>query len=82
MKVDLRKEGSNIVWRVVDTGKGIPKEEIKQGLQTLLHDKEMQDRFGTSPREGVRQKPGGRHKIHSEEGKGTTVEIMISGGQG
>ncbi|MDQ7038524.1 MAG: ATP-binding protein [Aquificota bacterium] len=82
VKVDLRKEGSNIVWRVVDTGKGIPKEEISKVFKPFYTTKRYGTGLGLPLAKRFVRNLGGDIRIHSEEGKGTTVEIMISGGQG
>jgi two-component system NtrC family sensor kinase len=80
--ISLVKKGNNVVWRVKDTGRGIPPQEIEKVFRPFYTTKKYGTGLGLPLARRFIRNLGGDIRIHSEEGKGTTVEIIINGGQG
>ncbi len=78
----LAKSGSQIIWRVRDTGPGIPEEEMEKIFKPFYTTKRYGTGLGLTLAKRFVKNLGGDIKIISKKGVGTTVEIKISGGQG
>ena len=82
VRIDLGRKGNSIVWMVSDTGKGIPRKDLEKVFRPFYTTKKYGTGLGLPLARRFVRNLGGDIRIHSEEGKGTTVEIIISGGQG
>lgn len=81
VKVSLFKENGNVIWRVEDTGPGIPKKDMDKVFKPFYTTKRYGTGLGLPLARRFIRNLGGDIKIYSEEGKGTTVEIILSGGR-
>ncbi len=77
VEVSLSKENSYIVWRIKDSGVGIRKEDIPKVFKPFYTTKPYGTGLGLSLAKRLIKGAGGDIKIHSEEGRGTLVEITI-----
>ncbi len=81
VRIVLKKENGNIVWRIQDNGKGIPEEEIEKVFKPFYTTKKYGTGLGLPLARRFVRNLGGDIKIYSSEGKGTTVEIYLNGGK-
>ena len=78
--VTLTRNDGQIIWRIRDTGPGIPREEIEKIFKPFYTTKKYGTGLGLPLAKRFIRNLGGDIKILSEEGRGTTVEITVSGG--
>ncbi len=72
-----KKEGYNLVFRVVDNGKGIPDNEITKVFVPFFTTKSEGTGLGLAICEKVVAKHNGSIEVKSEEGKGTEVIVKL-----
>lgn len=71
------KEGEVVVFRVSDTGRGIAAEKLPYFFDREFTDKEGGTGLGTAHVHAVARQHGGRARVESQVGRGTTVEMWI-----
>ena len=81
VRVYLGSEKGKIRWRITDNGRGIPEEEIANIFKPFYTTKPYGTGLGLPLARRFIRNLGGDIEVKSEEGKGTTVEIYISGGR-
>lgn len=79
VETDEDSSGGFVVVRIVDNGKGIPKEHINRVFEPFFTTKGTGKGtgLGLSVSLGIIQKHEGTIEIESEEGKGTTVAVLL-----
>ena len=78
VKVTVGEENGEVVFSVSDDGCGIHPEKLPRFFDRhFTHGKEGGTGLGTAHARAVAEKHGGQAKVHSEIGKGTTVELRI-----
>ena len=76
---DEDSSGSFVVTRISDTGKGIPKENIQRIFEPFFTTKGTSKGtgLGLSVSLGIVRKHSGSVDVESEEGRGTTVTVLL-----
>jgi signal transduction histidine kinase len=79
VETDEDSSGGFVQIRVVDSGKGIPKEHINRVFEPFFTTKGTGKGtgLGLSVSLGIVQKHEGTIEIESEEGKGTAVTVLL-----
>jgi signal transduction histidine kinase len=75
--VVLDQEGSTIVIRVSDTGKGIPRENISRVFDPFFTTKNSGTGLGLSVVLRIVRTYNGKIEVESEEGKGTVFSVFL-----
>ncbi len=78
VEIKLERANGNIVWKVKDSGPGIPKEELERVFKPFYTTKDYGTGLGLPLARRLMRNMGGDVRIYSEPGKGTTVEIYIN----
>ena len=78
IEIKLERANGNIVWKVKDSGPGIPEEELDRVFKPFYTTKDYGTGLGLPLARRLMRNMGGDVRIYSEPGKGTTVEIYIN----
>ena len=79
VEIRLERVNGSVVWRIRDSGPGIPEEDMEKVFKPFYTTKEYGTGLGLPLARRLMRNMGGDVKIYSEPGKGTTVEIYIGG---
>jgi signal transduction histidine kinase len=79
IRATVRSEGSRVMLAVADEGRGIPAEQLSRVFDPYWQaaNKANKSGMGLSTVYGLVSSGGGSLKLQSEEGKGTTVAIVM-----
>ena len=79
LHISCKRIGGHLVTGVRDTGHGIPKSQIDRVFDPFYTTKEVGEGvgLGLSIVHGIVEKHGGRIRVESEEGKGTTFILYL-----
>jgi two-component system phosphate regulon sensor histidine kinase PhoR len=83
IRVSLKQENGQLELRVADQGPGIPPEEISHVFDRFYRAKEVRTQsargsgIGLSLVKHITESHGGRVRVHSDLGKGTTFEVTL-----
>ena len=78
VEIKLDQLNGKVVWRVKDSGPGIPEEDLEKVFKPFYTTKAYGTGLGLPLARRLMRNMGGDVRIESEPGKGTTVEIYIS----
>ena len=78
VEIKLDQLNGKVVWRVKDSGPGIPKEDLEKVFKPFYTTKAYGTGLGLPLARRLMRNMGGDVRIESEPGKGTIVEIYIS----
>ena len=81
VEIKLERIGGNVVWRIRDSGPGIPEEDLEKIFKPFYTTKKYGTGLGLPLARRLMRNMGGDVKIYSEPGEGTTVEVHISRGE-
>jgi two-component system NtrC family sensor kinase len=77
LRIGSSAEGGRVDVVVQDTGVGIPPEHMKKVMDPFFTTKEKGTGLGLSVVYGIVERHGGRLRLESEQGRGTTVTISL-----
>jgi signal transduction histidine kinase len=84
LRIELSERQGQVLLKVSDTGQGIPKEDLENIFEPFFTTKEMhgkQERvhpgLGLSAVHGIVKEMGGKIKIDSQPGRGTSCTVQI-----
>lgn len=78
VRIRLEEKSGSVLWKIKDTGEGIPREELENIFKPFYTTKEYGTGLGLPLARRLMRNIGGDLKVLSEKGKGTEVQIIFN----